>query len=127
LAKNIYDYTVRLDRLSCMSIANETGPVEKPENPISYLLVGVLSCIAITAKQVLEKMRVEFEAVSVNGLLYMVDDKVRYSDRIECSMTVEGGPCQTEEAKERLAEIVKKHCSVSVTIAKNPSIKLKVV
>jgi uncharacterized OsmC-like protein len=124
MAKPVYDYTLRLDKAGNTTIANETGALDKPENSISYMLVGLISCIAITVKPILEKMRIECDAVVVHGLLYMVDDTPRYSDRIECSMSLENGPEMTDEIRDRVAELTKKYCSVSVTIAKNPKITL---
>jgi len=125
--KNVYDYTVRIDKTGFWTIANETGPVEKPENPMSYVLVGIVACIAVTAKPILEKMRIDFTEVVVNGKLFMVDDLVRFSDRVECTMQIEGSSTLSEETKGRIAEITKRNCSVSVTIARNPKISLNIV
>lgn len=124
LAKEVYDYTIRIDNAGNTTIANETGALDKPENSISYMLVGLISCIAITLKPILEKMRIECDAIAVHGKLFMVDEKPRYSDRIECSVSLENGPELTAEMKDRIAELTKKYCSVSVTIAKNPKITL---
>lgn len=124
MAKNLYDYTIRIDRHGGTTISNETGILDKPENSISYMLVGLISCVAITLKPILEKMKIDCDAVSVNGKLYMVEDTPRYSDRIDCSVSLENGPELNEEMKCRLAELTKKYCSVSVTIAKNPKITL---
>lgn len=125
MAKNVYDYTVRLDKDGNSRFFNEAGEVDKPENSISYLLVGLINCTALTLKPILEKMRIECDAISVNGKLYMVDDKVRYSDRIDCTIKLENAAELTEEQKARLAELTKKHCSVSVTIQKNPTMTLR--
>lgn len=124
MAKNLYDYTIRIDRHGGTTISNEAGILDKPENSISYMLVGLISCVAITLKPILEKMKIDCDAVSVNGKLYMVEDTPRYSDRIDCSVSLENGPELNEEMKCRLAELTKKYCSVSVTIAKNPKITL---
>jgi uncharacterized OsmC-like protein len=126
LAKNLYDYTLRLDKAGVTTIANETGALDKPENSISYMLVGLISCIAITLKPILEKMRIECDAIVVHGELYMVQAEPRYSDRIDCSVSLENGPELTDDMKARIAELTKKYCSVSVTIAKNPKITLAV-
>ncbi len=123
--KDLYEYTLRIDNSEKISFSNETGELEKPENCISYLLVGILGCMAITARTILAKMRIENDGVIVKGRLYMVNEAVRYSDRIECSMSIENTPTLTGEAKERIVDLVKKNCSVSVTIAKNPDITLK--
>jgi uncharacterized OsmC-like protein len=122
--KDVYEYTLRLDSVDTISFANEEGPLEKPENSISYMLVGILSCMAITVKPILEKMRIGCDAVSVNGKLYMVNAAVRYSDRIECTMRLENAPQLDADTQQRIIELTKKHCSVSVTIANNPSITL---
>ena len=127
MAKNLYDYTIRIGKSGDTTIMNETGVLDKPENSISYMLVGLISCAAITLKPILEKMKIDCDAVSVNGKLYMVDDTPRYSDRIECTVSLENGPEMNDEMKERLAELTKKYCSVSVTIAKNPKISLKLM
>ncbi len=124
MAKNLYDYTLRLDKAGNTTIANETGALDKPENSISYMLVGLISCIAITLKPILEKMRIECDAIVVHGELYMVQAEPRYSDRIDCSVSLENGPELTDDMKARIAELTKKYCSVSVTIAKNPKITL---
>lgn len=124
MAKNLYDYTLRLDKAGVTTIANETGALDKPENSISYMLVGLISCIAITLKPILEKMRIECDAIVVHGELYMVQAEPRYSDRIDCSVSLENGPELTDDMKARIAELTKKYCSVSVTIAKNPKITL---
>ncbi len=124
-SKNLYEYTLRIDKSEKIRFSNETGEIDKPENCISYLLVGILGCMAITARMILAKMRIDNDAVIVKGKLYMIDEAVRYSDRIDCSMSVESTPTLTEEVKERVVELIKKNCSVSVTIAKNPDITLK--
>jgi uncharacterized OsmC-like protein len=107
-----------------MRFSNETGELDKPENCMSYMLVGILGCMALTARPILEKMRIECDAVIAKGKLYMVDEAVRYGNRIECTLGLENGPELDAETKARIAELTKKHCSVSVTIAKNPEITL---
>lgn len=122
--KEVYEYTLWLDSKDEISFENEEGPLEKPENSISYVLVGILSCIAITAKAIAAKMRLSCDGIVVNGKLYMVDGEVRYSDRIACSMKLQNGPKMSEEARLRLIELTKKHCSVSLTIDSHPKITL---
>jgi uncharacterized OsmC-like protein len=122
--KDLYFYTLKMDKESHTKIFNETGEVNCPENSVAYLLVGLLSCMASTAKSILEKMKIDYELIVISGKLYMVDEKIRYSNKIECSLSLEGGPELPAETKERLAQITKKYCTVSVTIQKNPEITL---
>ncbi len=125
--KSVYEYTVRVDRSGDFRFSNETGALERPENCISYLLVGVLGCMGITANSIIEKMRIDCDAVIVHGRVHMADEAVRYGERIECDMRLENGPELAAEAKERIVDLTKKHCSVSVTIAKNPGMTLTMV
>lgn len=122
--KDVYNYTVKFDKDGSTEMFNETGKLNYPENSVSYLLVGLLSCMARTAVAMLEKMKIEYDKVVLSGKLYMVDEKPRYGNRIECEMSLEGGPELAEDVKERLAQLTKKYCTVSVTIANNPEIIL---
>lgn len=123
-SKDIYNYTLKIDKDGRTWMFNETGEIDRPENSISYMLVGLLSCMGLTAQSILEKMKIDYEKVVMNGLLYMVDEKIRYGNRIECSLSLEGGPELDGETKARIAQITKKYCTVSVTIEKNPEITL---
>ncbi|HNV35077.1 MAG TPA: OsmC family protein [Bacillota bacterium] len=122
--KDLYVYTVKMDNDGNMEIFNETGKVETPENPICYLLVGLIACMASTARAILAKMRIDYEKLVVGGKLYMVDEKIRYGDRIECNMSLEGSELVDPATKKRIAEITEKYCTVSVTIKNNPKITL---
>lgn len=122
--KDVYNYTVKIGSDGSSEMYNEAGRLNYPENSISYLLVGVLSCMANTAVAMLEKMKIEYEKVVLSGKLYMVDEKIRYGNRIECEMSLEGGPELADDVKERLAQLTKKYCTVSVTISSNPEITL---
>lgn len=122
--KNLYEYSLRVDTAGDFRFSNETGELQKPENCISYLHVGVLGCMGLTARGLLEKMRIPYTGVVVEGRLTMVEGEVRYAGSIECSLRVEGAPEMSAEQKARLVDLTKKHCSVSVTIANNPKITL---
>lgn len=122
--KDLYVYTVKVDKDGNTEMYDETGKVDAPENWVCYLLVGLIGCMAGTAQSVLSKMRIDYEKVVVNGKLYMVDGKIRYSDRIDCSMSLEGSELLDPGTKERIAEITEKYCTVSVTIKSNPKITL---
>jgi uncharacterized OsmC-like protein len=124
--KNLYEYTLRYDKTENMCFSNEAGELEKPENSISYLLVGILGCMAATARLILKKMRIDNDAVIIKGRLYMLDETVRYSNRIECTMSLENAPTIAEDVKKRIVEMTEKNCTVSVTIANNPNITLTI-
>lgn len=123
-SKDLYSYTLKIAKDGSTWMYNETGEIDRPENSISYMLVGLLSCMGLTAQSILEKMKIDYEKVVMNGLLYMVDEKIRYGNRIECSLSLEGGPELDSETKARIAQITKKYCTVSVTIEKHPDITL---
>lgn len=122
--KDVYDYTLKLDKQGNDELFNETGKMQSPENSISYLLVGVLSCMGHTAISILDKMRINYEKIIMSGKLYMVGEKIRYGNRIDCNMILEGGPDLDDATRDRIAQITKKYCTVSVTIANNPEITL---
>ena len=123
-SKDVYNYTLKIGKDGRTWMFNETGEIQTPENSISYLLVGLLSCMGLTAQSILEKMKIDYEKVVMNGLLYMVDEKIRYGNRINCTLSLEGGPDLDAETKARIAQITKKYCTVSVTIEKNPEVAL---
>jgi uncharacterized OsmC-like protein len=122
--KNTYNYTIKLDKEDHMEIYNEEGKLDSPENSIAYLLVGLLSCMSLTAKSMLQKMQINYEKIIVEGKLSMVDVPIRHGSKIECKMSLEGGPVLLQETKERLAQLTKKYCTVSVTIESHPEMTL---
>lgn len=122
--KDVYNHTVKIDKEGKTWLYNEGVEMDRPENPVGYLLVGLLSCMGLTAQSILGKMKIDYEKVVLNGLLYMVDEKIRYGNRITCTLSLEGGPVLDEETKARIAQISKKYCTVSVTIERNPEITL---
>ncbi len=122
--KDVYNYTLKIDKDGSTRIFNETGELDKPENPVGYLLVGLLSCLGLTAQSILGKMQIGYEKIVMNALLYMVDEKIRYGNRIKCTLSLEGAPELDADTKARIVQITKKYCTVSVTIEKNPEITL---
>lgn len=122
--KDVYACALKLDNQGRMELFGEAGEMDRPEDPVSYMLVGLISCLALTAKSILDKMQVGYEKVVVDGKVYMADDKIRYGDRIECKMSLEGGPDFDDGQKARLAQLTKKYCTVSRTIENRPEITL---
>ncbi len=122
--KDVYNHTVKIDKDGKTWLYDEGVEMEKPGGPVSYLLVGLLSCMGLTAQAILGKMKIDYEKVVMNGLLYMVDEKIRYGNKIKCTLSLEGAPELDEETKTRIAQISKKYCTVSVTIERNPEITL---
>ena len=122
--KDVYNHTVKIDKDGKTWLYDEGVEMEKPGGPVGYLLIGLLTCMGLTAQAILGKMKIDYEKVVMNGLLYMVDEKIRYGNRIKCTLSLEGAPELDEETKTRIAQISKKYCTVSVTIERNPEITL---
>jgi len=121
---DVYEYTLRINKEGLARIYNEAGELDRPEESVGYLLVGILSCMGLTCRSILEKMKIEYSKIVMNGKVHMVDDNIRYVNRIECKLSLEGGPELEAGVKARIAQLTKKYCTVSVTIDRHPEITL---
>lgn len=121
---DVYDYTLKIDKAGFARIYNAEVELDRPEESVGYLLVGILSCMGLTCRSILEKMKIEYGKIVMNGKVHMVDDNIRYGNRIECKLSLEGGPELEADVKTRIAQLTKKYCTVSVTIDRHPEITL---
>lgn len=121
---DVYDYTLKIDKSGHARIFKEEQELDSPEESVGYLLVGILSCMGLTCRSILEKMKIEYSMIIMNGKVHMVDDNIRYGNRIECKLSLEEGPELGVDVKERIAQLTKKYCTVSQTIDRHPEITL---
>ena len=47
--------------------------------------VGCLSCMGLTCRSILEKMKIEYGKIIMNGKVHMVINNVRYGNRMSAN------------------------------------------
>jgi putative redox protein len=99
------------------------GSVENGFSPKAILLSGLAACSGIDVVDILEKMRVEFSAFSIETSAVQTTDHPKVFSNIEIIYRLKTDPANEDKLKKAIDLSLDRYCGVAAMLRKNSPIQ----
>lgn len=103
------------------------GSKQRGFGPKSLLLSGLAGCSGIDVVDILEKMRVEIEDLSMEVETSITEEHPKVFKEILITYTVKADPANEDKIRKAIELSLDKYCGVSAMLKKNSPIEYKLV
>ncbi len=101
------------------------GHLKKGMSPKALLLSGLSGCSAVDVVEILQKMRVPFEALTVTAQAEQTEEHPRVFKEILLVFSVQTAVKQEEKVRKAIELSLEKYCGVAAMLRKNSAINYK--
>jgi putative redox protein len=99
------------------------GQVKEGMSPKALLLAGLAGCSSVDVVEILQKMRIEFQSLTVIAAAEQTEDLPRVFTDILLTFQVQTAALHQEKVQKAIDLSMEKYCGVAAMLRKNSAIK----